>query len=466
MNTSGIVFSGIVPHPPVMVPEVGGEAAAAVSGSITAMAELTHRVMMSGAETLVLISPHAPLEADAFVAYEGPVVAGDFSSFRAPSAQVEAPVDADLLREVSAAAREDGYEVVLVGNCDMDHGTAVPLYFLQRHGWQGPVLALGYCFLSNEDHIRFGDCIKRAAHRIGRRVAFIASGDLSHRLKPKAPAGFHPAAHCFDDRVLEALLQNAPELIVDLDQELRRQAGECGYRSLLVAIGAASELKPACEVLHYEAPFGVGYLVAQLTNESAAGEAGSVGLATPEGEAEGAGKPDLPGLARSAVETFVTTGQILSAGSQYAGLLGAPAPCFVSLRTAGGELRGCIGTIEPAKANLAEELIANAISAATRDPRFPPVAKSELADLRYSVDVLCPPERVELQELDPAEYGVIVEDESGRRGLLLPAIEGVDTAVRQVEIAARKAGIRHGASLQLSRFRVSRFSEVPRQPRE
>ena len=143
-----------------------------------------------------------------------------------------------------------------------------------------------------------------------------------------------------------------------------------------------------------------------------------------------------------------------------AGLLGARAACFVSLKTHDGQLRGCIGTIEPAKDTLAEEIIANAINAATRDPRFSPVSAEELSQLRYSVDVLSAPEPATLEDLDPAVYGVIVEDESGsHRGLLLPDLEGVDTVAKQVEIAARKAGIPPEAPIKLARFRVSRFGE-------
>src|SRR6185503_17878931 len=119
-----------------------------------------------------------------------------------------------------------------------------------------------------------------------------------------------------------------------------------------------------------------------------------------------------------------------------------------------------VGTIEPVKDNLAEELIANAINAATRDPRFDPVSAEELGKLRYSVDVLGATEPADFADLDPKTYGVIVEDESGKlRGLLLPDIPGVETAAQQVEIAARKAGIAAGAPVKLSRFRVDRYRE-------
>jgi len=429
-----------------MVPEVGRESIAGVVDSIEAMSELTKRLIESGAESVILISPHAPLEVDSFVAYEGPQVSGDFSRFNAPGTNFTTPIDEELLAAIKDAAASENYEVSTLPEHDLDHGTAVPLYFLLRNGWRGKVVTLGYSFLSNYDHLRFGSCIRKAVDQVGRRVAFIASGDLSHRLKPQAPAGYNPNAHVFDEQVVAALRSNDPAKIIDIDFNLRRLAGECGYRSMLVAIGASSELPLSCEVLSYEAPFGVGYLVAQITNQPV----------------EATEELSLPALAREAVETFVRTGQILSPPASSGEFLSSRAPCFVSLKTLSGELRGCIGTIEPAKDTLAQEIIANAISAANNDPRFEPVRPEELSNLRYSVDVLFPPEETVKEDLDPSVFGVIVEDESGtRRGLLLPDIPGIDNSEQQVEIAARKAGIGRGELVRLYRFKVERYRENP-----
>lgn len=466
-QASSLVFAGIAPHPPIMVPEVGREAIAEVRNSIGAMAELTQRVIESGAETVVLISPHAPLEAVAFVAYEGPKLYGDFSMFRAPETTVEAVLDAELLSEITRAAEQHNLITLRILGADLDHGTAVPLYFLQRNGWNGKVVALGYSFLSDNDHLRFGNCIRQAIATLKRPVAFIASGDLSHRLKPGAPAGFNPEAHRFDEAVVDAIRSGQPHRIATIDQGVRRTAGECGYRSMLVALGVVEDAKPACEVLSYEGPFGVGYLVAQLAG-SAPGSAGILPAQSAEGTKEdqdqrvtaGDEARTLPLLARRVIETFVKTGEVISHPSDLPEDLSARAGCFVSIKTREGELRGCIGTIDPDKDSLAEEIIANALSAATRDPRFPPVRPDELPNLKYSVDVLSAPEPCTLADLDPKTYGVIVEDESGlRRGLLLPALEGIDKAAQQVEIASRKAGIAPDAPVKLSRFRADRYPE-------
>jgi AmmeMemoRadiSam system protein A/AmmeMemoRadiSam system protein B len=446
-----------------MVPEVGREAVGEVRKSVEAMAEFSRRVIRSGAETVVLISPHAPLDARAFVAYHTPKLHGDFANFRAADTRVEFPLDENLLAAITKSAAEADYKITSLDNYALDHGTAVPLYFLDRNGWSGRVVALGYSFLGNEDHLKFGACIRKAADAAGRSVALIASGDLSHRLKPEAPAGYNPAAYRFDEEVVSAIHDNSPKRIVDIDQDLRRMAGECGYRSLLVALGATEKIAPACEVLNYEAPFGVGYLVAQLTNTEAAG-VNKRNKTTAFAGTEAAA-PELPSLARSAVETFVRSGKQISIPTKTSALLSARAACFVSIKTNDGDLRGCIGTIEPVKENLGEELIANAINAATRDPRFDPVSPGELAELRYSVDILGAPEPASFADLDPKVYGVIVEDESGTlRGLLLPDIAGVDTAGQQVDIAARKAGIAPDTPLKLSRFRVDRYREPKQNP--
>lgn len=455
-SASSVVFAGIAPHPPIMVPEVGREAIVEVRESIDAMADLTERVIASGAETLILISPHAPLDAQAFVAYDDPELHADFANFRAPTATVHAQLNSELLTEITRVSARQNLTTKRITGFDLDHGTSVPLYFLQRYGWNAPVVALGYSFRSSEDHLRFGNCIREAVDRLGRPVAFIASGDLSHRLKVQSPAGYNPQAHLFDEEVVDAIRTSSTKRIVNMDQELRKLAGECGYRSMLVALGVADGLEPSCEVISYEAPFGVGYLVAQLF------AAASADVSSAERAAQAfteAGK-ELTALARQVVESYVTSGEIIPAPEHLSELLSQPAGCFVSIKTHAGELRGCIGTVDPEKETLAQEVILNAISAATRDPRFTPVREDELSGLRYSIDVLSQPELARIEDLDPRVYGVIVEDETGvRRGLLLPNLEGVDTAHTQIEIASRKAGIPEKSRIKIWRFRADRYRE-------
>jgi AmmeMemoRadiSam system protein A len=161
-------------------------------------------------------------------------------------------------------------------------------------------------------------------------------------------------------------------------------------------------------------------------------------------------------LAKDTVEQYIRTGKIIDPPAVLSPEMAAKAGVFVSLKKK-GELRGCIGTFQPATENVACEIIQNAISSATQDPRFPPVSKSELGALEYSVDVLTEPEKIKSRkDLNPKKYGVIVKCGS-RKGLLLPDLEGVDTVEEQVNIACMKAGIYSDEDIELYRFEVKRY---------
>jgi AmmeMemoRadiSam system protein A len=163
-------------------------------------------------------------------------------------------------------------------------------------------------------------------------------------------------------------------------------------------------------------------------------------------------------LARQAVERYVQAGEVLASPNELPSEMAAPGAAFVTLRI-GRQLRGCIGSLAPTRATLAEEIISNAIAAAISDPRFAPVKPVELTALNYEVDILSPLEPVGDEAwLDPERYGVVVEAR-GRKGVLLPALEGVTTVAQQVTIAREKAGIAPGEPIRIARFTVTRFRE-------
>lgn len=160
-------------------------------------------------------------------------------------------------------------------------------------------------------------------------------------------------------------------------------------------------------------------------------------------------------LAKDTVESYISSGSTAKP-EEFVAEMKEQAGVFVSIHKH-GQLRGCIGTFEAVKDNVAEEIMANAISSATGDPRFPPVKVNELAELEYNVDILSKPEPVDgVDQLDSKKYGVIVE--SGlNRGLLLPDLDGVDTVDKQIEICRLKAGISFTAPITLYRFEVRRY---------
>lgn len=166
----------------------------------------------------------------------------------------------------------------------------------------------------------------------------------------------------------------------------------------------------------------------------------------------------LAQLARDTVESYVKSGYMVTP-REMTPEMRERAGVFVSIKK-GGMLRGCIGTFEPRQPNVAEEIMNNAVSSATQDPRFPPVSPDELPHLTYSVDVLTRPEPVEsTRDLDPRKYGAIVES-GRRRGLLLPDLEGVDTVEEQIDICRQKAGIPPREPVKLYRFQVKRYSAL------
>ena len=165
--------------------------------------------------------------------------------------------------------------------------------------------------------------------------------------------------------------------------------------------------------------------------------------------------PDLPGLARRAIEAWLE-GQHLDPGDQY----GPPAPVFVSLHEKSGELRGCMGTLSATEVDVFRETVRCAVLCASKDPRFEPITRGELAQVAIDVTVLCPLEPIDgPQSLDPRRYGVVVSDARGRRGVLLPNLEGIDDVAAQLSIARRKAGIGQSAPVTLQRFEALRFTE-------
>ena len=456
------VLGVVAPHPPIMVEEVGGDDAQVTAASAAAMRALGALLDRFAPETLVVVSPHAAGFWDAFTAATADRFRGDLGQFRAPRVSHDVPGDPELALAILEEAAASGLPAVARDETPsatagaLDHGVLVPLHFLDPRGAY-PLVVVTFAGLSAAEHASFGRAISRATDRLGRRVAFVASGDMSHRLLPDAPAGFSPRAHLFDEQVASLLARGDFAGIADIDTDLREEAGECGWRSLLI-LGGYLERTDACpRVLTYEGPWGVGYLTAAFAPEDEL--AGLPAYTPPAGSKGGMPGHDVSEpvrLARATIDAFVRTGTFPDPEPLVDPALPARAGAFVSLHTPAG-LRGCIGTIGPTQPTLAEEIVHNAVSAASQDPRFPPLRSTELDGLEITVDVLEEPERVSsMTELDPKVYGVITTC-GRRRGLLLPDLEGVDTCEDQVAIAMSKGGIRPDETISLERFKVVRY---------
>ena len=443
----------IFPHPPIMVEEVGKSEYQKVSKSINSALGASGRIACAEPDTIVIITPHGTLLRDAMTISSDKRLEGNLARFGAAGVKLSFDNDLELVDKIMEQAdkkgtycipmHEDVKKTYGIG-AGLDHGAVVPLYFVNKKYKGFKLVHITYSLLPRDWHYKLGVAIRDAATELDRRVVVIASGDLSHRLKPDAPAGFNPQGAEYDREFIELIKAGNVNEFLSMSADLLESAGECAYNSAVVLMGCLDGCSIKGDVLSYEGPFGVGYCIAELK----AGTCETIG-------AEKSSDPYVK-LAIETLETYVRTGNKIEIPEDLPEeMLTDRAGVFVSLKKY-GELRGCIGTIAPTTINIAAEIIQNAISAGIRDPRFSPVRKEELSDLVYSVDVLGEPEPIESKkELNVKKYGVIVR--SGyRTGLLLPNLEGVDTVDYQVSIALQKAGIRSNEPYEMERFEVIR----------
>lgn len=452
----------IMPHPPIILPEVGNGEEKKIQNTIDACREAARRIAALQPDTVVVTSPHAVLYADYFHISPGGRVHGDFFRFGAPEVGIDAEYDGEFVKTLTDTAGKAGLPAGTFGEKDpsLDHGTMIPLRFLNECFTGYRLVRIGLSGLSVLDHYRLGKCIAQTAEALGRKAVFISSGDLSHRLKEDGPYGYAKEGPEFDRQVTGAMAEGDFLRFLTFRPDFCDAAAECGLRSFIIMAGALDGKSVEPELLSYEGPFGVGYGVCAF---SITGSDDSRRFDVLY-EAEQREKLDIAKsnedtyvkLARLSLETYVKTGKRTEIPADLPEeMLRDRAGAFVSLKK-DGQLRGCIGTIGPITDCVAEEIVRNAVSAGTEDPRFSPVTERELPSLVYSVDVLAEPEPIaSMEELDVKRYGVIVT--SGyKRGLLLPNLEGVDTPEQQVSIARKKAGIRKTESYSLERFEVVR----------
>ena len=470
-------WAALMPHPPIIIPKVGKGREQEAAVTLEGAARLCERVaQLHGGgqipDVLLVLSPHQPYTPGSLFINSAPRVSGSLAPFGAPTAALEADTAAGAAESLVAALEAAGIPVTRGEMADItrDHGSLVPLLYLAptfANGKLPPLIVASPSGLSPERALRLGKAL--AGLSDGRRWALLASGDLSHRLKPGAPAGYSPDGAVFDQAVVKALQTGNADLLTGLSPRLRENAGECGLNSVLALLGLCAG---PVEVFSYEGPFGVGYCNALCTPAKTEAKSGtgkiSVTVQSPakqkKPEAGPAGGHPYARLARLTMERNLA-GKPAPGPEDVAAIDPDPAlwngrkACFVSIKNKDGSLRGCIGTILPVQDSLEREIMTNAVSASTRDPRFPPMSARELDNVTISVDVLGAPEEVrEGMGLDPKTWGVIVS-KGGRRGLLLPDLPGVNSVEQQIAIAAQKAGIRDLEGARFERFTVSRYHE-------
>lgn len=468
--TISILGYYLLPHPPIVLPEVGKGEENKIDSTKAALDRIGQEIAGKAPKVIILITPHGTMFQDAIsLSYEDTIF-GDMARFGAPTVSMGIPIHKPLTRRVHDIGRQKGIATILATNsflhrynasAFLDHGAIVPLYFINQYYTDYKLVHITYAPFGDMDLYKFGISIHRAMDELNETAVLIASGDLSHRLREDGPYDYSPLGEKFDREFLHYLELGDAAGVFRMEKETIQEAGECGRSSTIILLGALEGWKFRGELLSYEGTFGVGYGIMRFQVVSQ----GPSQLHQLEEIRKGSHqrkqnqKDPYVKLARESLSTYLMTGKELDRLPTYVTeeMKTQKRGVFVSLKK-NGNLRGCIGTIFPTRDNLAWEIVRNSIEAGVNDPRFFPVEENELLDIDFSVDVLTEPEPSTKEELNPKIYGVIVQNRE-KRGLLLPDLEGVDTVEEQLAIALQKAGIKPSEKYSIQRFKVIRHKE-------
>ena len=457
-----ILKAYVFPHPPLAVPSVGNGQEKEIASTLKALEQAATEIALLKPETIIFVTTHNITYADYFHLSPGNGAKGDLSRFGVPEERFEVRYDTELVDEISEISYNRLIPAGKQGEKDasLDHGITVPMWHINQKYRDYQSIRISPSGLDASVHYRLGQCITAAVKKTGRRAVLIASGDLSHSLSDRGPYQFAPEGAAFDKVITDTFKTGDFLKLFMIPESLRERAAECGYAPFMILAGCFDQQEVEAKLLSYEGPFGVGYAVASVTpgemdiSRNFLTQYKEVALK--EAHELKSTEDAYRALARKSLEYVIEQGKQLPFPDDLPDeLLVKKAGAFVTLYKQ-GRLRGCIGTIAPTTACIAEEIIQNAISAGLNDTRFEPVIPSELPFLNYKVDILGAPERIlSPSELDVKRYGVIVTC-GHKRGLLLPNLEGIDTVEEQLSIARQKGGISERDEIVLERFEVTR----------
>lgn len=259
-----LVFAAITPHPPLLIPTIGKETVKKIEKTQKAFEQLEEDLYLSKPDALFIISPHGSYFDDAFTLNVCPEYETDLKEFGDLATRLKFKGEMNLSALIRESTKDQGIPTAMISEPHLDHGSAVPLYFLTPHLPTVQILQLGFCGLDWKTHVEFGFLLKEQIMDTNKRVAVIASGDLSHALTSDAPAGFNVAGKKFDTKLQELLSTRNTAGILQLDPQLVTDAAECGFRSILILTGLLKNVDYEYKQYCYEGPFGVGYLTANF----------------------------------------------------------------------------------------------------------------------------------------------------------------------------------------------------------
>jgi len=266
----GVKCAALLPHPPIVIEEIGGQKLKKAEKTVQGFKKTAEEIaeFKDELDLIVIITPHGPVFRSTASIIIKEELKGNFSDFGYPKLKFSEKSDIDFAEKLVSKTKDKKLSLQPLRDNDLnnygieqelDHGIMVPLHYLQKANVKLPILPISIGFIDYQELYKIGQEIVRTAKELNYKIAVIASGDLSHRLKKGAPAGFNPDAHLFDEKLIQYFRDNDFQSILNFDPDLVEKAGECGLRPIATMLGTIAELDVETKVNSYEGPFGVGY---------------------------------------------------------------------------------------------------------------------------------------------------------------------------------------------------------------
>ena len=462
----------VLPHLQVLVPEIGQGKEEKMKATADSILKAAASIKEERPDTIIIITPHSDAYEDYFHICKGDGAAVTLSDYGVEGLEIDMRYDLELIEMISKVAAESGISAGTEGEEaeEVDHGTAVPVYFLNKVlDYDYKIVRISVSGLSQLKHYRYGKCIKEAVNRLGRNVCVIASGDMSHRLKEDGPLGYSKEGSVFDTALCSALERSDFLGLFAFEYDTIDEAIECALKSATIMAGTLDGKYAKGELLSYEDTFGVGCGVfsyrindpdSDETEEIRQFDTLLLNQICTELDKNDDSDNEYVRLAKKATEFFVFNGKEMAL-SDYdrqlpSDMTNNRAGVFVTIKIK-DHTRACMGTLSATMDSIAEEIIHVASDACHIDPRYIPVEIEELDSLSYQVDILGDFEPIKaLSKINASKHGLCITF-GPRTGIVLPGIEGVKDGQGQLKIAMENSGIKPGDQYNMYRFNVKRY---------
>ena len=451
----------MVPHPPMIIDKIGKDDIKKIQDTYNAYDSIAKEIAEMDIDTIIVSSPHTILYNDFFHILDSSNLSGSFKEFGYEDIHFEESNDFELVSKIDELCKRDNFPSGFLNDnsFELDHGTMVPLYFINKYLGDYKLVVIGISGLSYVDHYKMGKIINEAVELLDKNVVYIASGDLSHKLQEYGPYGFIEEGPIYDKEIMDVMSKGEFDRLLEFDPNMVEKAAVCGHKSFIMMAGFLDGIDVKSKFYSHQDITGVGYGICSyfpiveddnrlFLDKYLLKEKDRLNKIYSNSDS-------YVLLARKTIYEYIKNNKIIDIDDIDNELLENKAGVFVSIHKF-NDLRGCIGTISSTTDCIAKEIINNAISASTKDYRFDPIREDELDYLEINVDVLLEPEIIlDKNMLDVKKYGVIVSC-GNKRGLLLPDIDGIDNIDQQIDIAMRKGNIRKDDNYILERFEVIR----------